>query len=183
MRNKEYLAIVISNYRKALNKLKSNKQTTSEEINLVFNRGFCEGLFNKKPKRSIKKMFKIYSYKITKFLMKLITPKERYEEKLDEMRKKRGSSDYAMLTTDVMRGTFNKVINLDLTNKLKDIEQSTLLVWGENDMDTPLYMAKIMEKNIKDSGIVVIENAGHFSYLDNPNKYLLVVSTFLNDKK
>ena len=54
MRNKEYLAIVISNYRKALNKLKSNKQTTSEEINLVFNRGFCEGLFNKKPKRSIK---------------------------------------------------------------------------------------------------------------------------------
>ena len=54
MRNKEYLAIVISNYRKALNKLKSNKKTTSEEINLVFNRGFCEGLFNKKPKRSIK---------------------------------------------------------------------------------------------------------------------------------
>jgi len=54
MRNKEYLAIVISNYRKALNKLKSNKQTTSEEINLVFNRGFCEGLFNKKQKRSIK---------------------------------------------------------------------------------------------------------------------------------
>ena len=155
----------------------------SSKYKTLFNKIVLTDAAGVKPKRSIKKMFKIYSYKITKFLMKLITPKERYEEKLDEMRKKRGSSDYAMLTTDVMRGTFNKVINLDLTNKLKDIEQSTLLVWGENDMDTPLYMAKIMEKYIKDSGIVVIENAGHFSYLDNPNKYLLVVSTFLNDKK
>lgn len=132
-----------------------------------------------KPKRSIKKLFKIYTYKIAKVFMKLVTPKEKYEQKLAEMRKKRGSSDYAMLDSDVMRGTFNKVINLDLTNKLKEIERPTLLVWGENDTDTPMYMAKIMEKHIKDSGIVVLENAGHFSYLDNPNKYLIVVENFL----
>lgn len=54
MRNKEYLAIVISNYRKALNKLKSGKEHRSEEINLVFNRGLCEGHFNNSPKRSLK---------------------------------------------------------------------------------------------------------------------------------
>ena len=54
MRNKEYLAIVISNYRKALNKLKSNKETESEEINLVFNRGLTEGQFSKKSKRSLR---------------------------------------------------------------------------------------------------------------------------------
>ena len=54
MRNKEYLAIVISNYRKALNKLRSGKETKSEEINLVFNRGFVEGQFNNDSKRSLK---------------------------------------------------------------------------------------------------------------------------------
>ena len=54
-------------------------------------------------------------------------------------------------------------------------------MWGENDQDTPLYMAKIMEKEIKDSGLVVLENAGHFSYLDNTNKYLLVTDNFLNN--
>ena len=54
MRNKEYLAIVISSYRKALNKLKSNKETKSENINLVFNRGLCEGLFNESPQKSLK---------------------------------------------------------------------------------------------------------------------------------
>ena len=54
MRSKEYLAIVVSNYRKALNKLKSGKKTTSEEISLVFNRGFSEGQFLSTSKRSIR---------------------------------------------------------------------------------------------------------------------------------
>ena len=54
MRSKEYLAVTVSNYRKALNKLKSNKKTTSEEISLVFNRGFSECQFLNKSKRSIR---------------------------------------------------------------------------------------------------------------------------------
>ena len=152
----------------------------SSKYKKVFNKIVLTDAAGVKPKKSVKKIFKIYSYKVAKFFMKLITPKDKYEEKLNEMRKKRGSSDYLMLTTDVMRGTFNKVIKLDLTDKLKSIEQPTLLVWGENDTDTPLYMAKIMEKNIKDSGIVVLENAGHFSYLDNSQKYLIVVENFLS---
>ena len=73
----------------------------------------------------------------------------------------------------------NRIVTLDLTSKLKEIKNSTLLIWGENDTDTPLYMAKIMEKEIKDSGLVVIKNAGHFSYLDNTNQYLLVTNEFL----
>jgi len=149
----------------------------------LFNKIILTDAAGVKPKFNLKKAFKIYSYKIAKALMKLVTSKEKYQEKLEKMRKKNGSSDYAMLTSDVMRQTFNNVINLDLTNKLKEIEQPTLLVWGENDQDTPLYMAKIMEKNIKDSGIVILENAGHFSYLDNPQKYLLVVDNFLKNEK
>ncbi|WP_458454121.1 U32 family peptidase [Methanobrevibacter sp.] len=54
MRSKEYLAIIVSNYRKALNKLKSGKTTKSEEINLVFNRGFSQGQFASTSKRSIR---------------------------------------------------------------------------------------------------------------------------------
>ena len=54
MRSKEYLAIVISNYRKALNKLKSGKELESEELNLVFNRGFSEGKFKNTSKRSLR---------------------------------------------------------------------------------------------------------------------------------
>ncbi len=134
-----------------------------------------------KPKMTIKKFFKIYSYKLIRNVSKVFLSKEKYEKKLEEMRKKRGSSDYAVLSSDIMRGTFKSVISLDLKDKLKDISNSTLLIWGANDQDTPLYMAKIMEKNIKDSGLVIIENAGHFSYLDNTSKYLLVADNFLDN--
>ena len=54
MRSKEYLAIVVSNYRKALNKLKSGKTSESEEISLVFNRGFSPGQFLNTSKRSVR---------------------------------------------------------------------------------------------------------------------------------
>lgn len=54
MRSKEYLAITLSNYRKALNRLKSGKTTESEELNLVFNRGFSQGQFNSTSKRSLR---------------------------------------------------------------------------------------------------------------------------------
>ena len=54
MRSKEYLAVVVSSYRKALNKLKSGKTDTSEEINLVFNRGLIPGQFLGTSKRSLR---------------------------------------------------------------------------------------------------------------------------------
>lgn len=54
MRSKEYLAIVVGSYRKALNKLKSGKTMDSEETSLVFNRGFTEGQFMNTSKRSIR---------------------------------------------------------------------------------------------------------------------------------
>ena len=81
-----------------------------------------------------------------------------------------------------MRETFKNVINLDLTDNLEKITRPTLLIWGENDKDTPLYMAKIMEKKIKDSGIAILKGAGHFSYLDNVSQYLKIVEVFIGGK-
>jgi putative protease len=54
MRSKEYLAVVVSEYRKALNRLKSNKTTRTENLNLVFNRGFTKGQFKNTYQRSIR---------------------------------------------------------------------------------------------------------------------------------
>lgn len=132
-----------------------------------------------KPKMTLKKWIKIKSYKIGKFFIKLVTPKDKYEIKIKELRKKYGSTDYANISSEVMRETFSKVISLDLTDRLKDIENPTLLMWGENDFDTPLYMARKMEKEIKDSGLVILKGAGHFSYIDSSNEYNLIVENFL----
>lgn len=99
---------------------------------------------------------------------------------MKKYRDKHSSSDYKAIQSDVIRETFKKVISLDLTENLEKIKNPTLLIWGENDTDTPLYMAKIMEKKIKDSGLVVLNNAGHFSYLDKSMEYNIIVENFLD---
>ena len=133
-----------------------------------------------KSKVSIKKQIKIYMFKCGKAILKYTSSKDKYDERLKNLRKKFGSSDYSNIKSDIVRQTFSKVINLDLTNNLKDIERPVLLMWGENDTDTPLYMAKIMEKNIHDSGLVVLKDAGHFSYIDKSNEFNLIVDNFLS---
>jgi pimeloyl-ACP methyl ester carboxylesterase len=64
---------------------------------------------------------------------------------------------------------------------LKLIKAPTLLIWGENDEDTPLYMGKIMENEIPDSGLVVLKGAGHYSYVDNYSQFRAVINVFLKD--
>ena len=145
----------------------------------LFNKIILTDAAGLKKKKTFKKWFKIRCYKLGKFFLKMFTPKEKFDERLNKLREKYGSSDYSMLKSDIMRETFNKVINLDLKNNLKNIKRPTLLIWGEKDEETPVYMAKIMEKEIEDSGIVIIKNAGHFSYLDSPMEYNLIVENFL----
>lgn len=133
-------------------------------------------------KMSIKKWLKIRMFKVGKFVIKLFYKNNQTlcENKINTLRERFGSSDYSSLKSDVMRDTFNKVISLDLKSYLSAIQSPTLLIWGENDNDTPVYMGKIMEKHIPDSGLVILKNAGHFSYLDSPVEYNLIVEKFLS---
>ena len=88
-----------------------------------------------------------------------------------------GSPDYRALTPE-MRKTFNRVISLDLTDQLEKIKAPTLLFWGAQDTETPLWMARVMEERIADAGLVVEEGAGHFAYLEHNDKFLRVVRSF-----
>ena len=81
-----------------------------------------------------------------------------------------------------MKETLVKLVNEDLTDKLYKINVPTLLIWGDNDTATPLSDAKIMNKNIKDSGLVIYENCSHFSFIENKEKTILVLKSFLNIK-
>ncbi|MBR4038646.1 MAG: alpha/beta hydrolase [Clostridia bacterium] len=89
-----------------------------------------------------------------------------------------GSPDYRALTPE-MRKTFNKVITLDLTDRLDKIQSSTLLYWGEQDTETPLWMGRLMEEKIPDAGLVVEPGCGHFAYLEQNAKFLRIVGSFL----
>lgn len=89
-----------------------------------------------------------------------------------------GSPDYRALSPE-MRKTFVKVISLDLTDRLEQIKAPTLLYWGTQDTETPLWMAQVMQERIPDAGLVVEEGAGHFAYLEHSAKFLRIVRSFL----
>lgn len=89
-----------------------------------------------------------------------------------------GSEDYRVLSPE-MRQTFNKVISLDLTDRLEMIKAPTLLFWGSEDTATPLWMGQMMQEKIPDSGLIVEEGATHFAYLERNDKFLAVTRSFL----
>ena len=78
-----------------------------------------------------------------------------------------------------MRASLVKVVNEDLSPLLPQIKASTLLVWGEKDDSTPLWMGQQMEKEIPDAGLVIFENDDHFAYLRQWPRFVTVVRAFL----
>jgi len=91
---------------------------------------------------------------------------------------KYGSKDYASLDPE-MRKTFVKVVNYDQTEKLSAIRSSTLLVWGDGDTETPLWMGQKMEKEIPDSALIVLEGGTHFAYLEQVGRFNAIARSFL----
>ena len=102
---------------------------------------------------------------------------EGFENKL---RLKYGSRDYNALDEE-MRRTFVKVINQDLTELYAKIRSATLLIWGDNDTETPLWMAREMEKRIPDAGLVILEGGSHFAYLEQIGRFNIIARQFLKE--
>lgn len=89
-----------------------------------------------------------------------------------------GSPDYKALDEE-MRKTFVKVVNADLGSALPRVRASTLLIWGDKDTETPLWMGKKMEQDIPDAGLVVLEGGSHFAYLEQTGRFCRIVKHFL----
>jgi pimeloyl-ACP methyl ester carboxylesterase len=81
-----------------------------------------------------------------------------------------------------MRPILVKVVNEDIGHLLPNINAPSLLVWGTEDYASPLAHGRRMEQLIPDAGLVTFEGAGHFAYLDEPDRFCTIVRHFLRDK-
>ena len=104
----------------------------------------------------------------------LRTAVERWQ---DALRRRYGSADYVRLSEN-MRKTFSRVVSQDLYPFLKDIQAPTLLIWGSEDTETPLWMGEQMEKAIPDAGLVVFEGRTHFAFIEEWQRFLTIVRQF-----
>jgi pimeloyl-ACP methyl ester carboxylesterase len=89
-----------------------------------------------------------------------------------------GSADYKA-ASGVMRDSFKLIIAQDLQAWAQRIAAPTLLVWGDQDQDTPLSDGQTLERLIPDAGLVVYAGAGHYSYLERADDVAVVMAQFI----
>ena len=148
----------------------------------LFERIILTGAAGIKPPSNGKASRRTMTYKRLKALAELLRKTrifaglaEKWQEALVQ---KYGSKDYASLDPE-MRKTFVKVVNYDQTEKLPRIANSTLLIWGDGDTETPLWMGQRMEKDIPDSALIVLEGGTHFAYLEQIGRFNAIARSFL----
>ncbi len=93
-----------------------------------------------------------------------------------------GSADF-QAAQGVMRDSFVQVVNADLLPYAARVAVPTLLLWGDQDQDTPLWQGQRLEQTIPDAGLVVYAGAGHYSYLDRLNDAARVIDYFFKGEK
>ncbi len=89
-----------------------------------------------------------------------------------------GSRDYKN-ASPMMRKILVEHVNLDLTEEVKKIKTSTLILWGEEDQEVSIDEAYELEKYIPDAGVVPYPGCSHYAYLEGLKKTIQVVRIFL----
>lgn len=130
------------------------------------------------PKKTFKQKFRQRSFKIIKAILTAKPLEKSCRGLLERARAHYGSADYNA-APPVLRQTLVSLVNTDIRDILHNITCPTLLIWGEKDTATPLADAKIIESLIKDSGLCVIEGAGHWSFVENPALAHAIIKSFL----
>jgi pimeloyl-ACP methyl ester carboxylesterase len=89
-----------------------------------------------------------------------------------------GSEDYR--NAGPMRATMAKMLAEDWRTALPRIQASTLLIYGEKDEEVPLAVAhEAMRELPAGARLVVMQDAGHFPFLDDTDRFVDEVTQFL----
>jgi pimeloyl-ACP methyl ester carboxylesterase len=108
----------------------------------------------------------------------LITPLPKFTK--DRLRKqvyKTIGSD--MLVAEHLQDTFKKIVTDDVQSDAKIINLPTLIVYGENDQQTPLRYGEIFHELIDYSSLEVLAGASHFLQVDRPSEVKTAIEGFI----
>lgn len=127
-----------------------------------------------KKKVNISKHLKVFKYKFKKTWYKITKNYLEYNYLI----KNSGSSDYQNASI-MMKKIMKQVIKENLKNDLRKIACPVLLIWGNKDLETPLYQAVMMKKLLKQSELITFDEAGHFVYLDEQEAVQQIIHDYL----
>ncbi len=73
-------------------------------------------------------------------------------------------------------------VKIPLLDRLKEIQQQSLIITGVFDRNTGISISKIIHKGLRNSDIVLFNNSAHFPDLEEPEKFNMTVQEFLDQK-
>ena len=124
------------------------------------------------PVKTKKQLRKIKRYKRLKRFYANPVVYKLFKKSIDAWKDRQGSEDYRN-ASPIMKQCLVKAVNEDLTELLPHITAETLLIWGSLDTATPLSDGRLMEEKIPNAGLAVINNAGHFCFLEQRALFVL----------
>lgn len=130
-----------------------------------------------KPKIKLKKSTYKVAAKIGKFVTSIPIINKMQPTLRNQLYKSAGSTDY--LQANQMRKIFLNITSEDLLPEVSEICQQTLLIWGSSDTITPPGDAKLILKSLQNGELVIIPDAGHLVYIDEPNRVIAELDKFL----
>lgn len=151
--------------------LAGNRKISPEKIVLLDSAGIV-------AEKTRKQKLRAKNFKRIKKVLSLPVIKNFSGGLLESTRRRYGSADYNA-APPVLRQTLVSLVNTDLRDIIGNIKCPTLLIWGENDTDTPLSSAEIIKSKIADSGLCVIKGTGHFSFCEKPYEALAILRAFI----
>lgn len=95
-----------------------------------------------------------------------------------QLRDRRSSPDYLACDEDI-KPSFVRIVGQDLRPLLPLISQPSLLIWGDRDEATPLWMGQEMQRSIPDAALITFEGRGHFAYLEELPRFASIVKAFI----
>jgi pimeloyl-ACP methyl ester carboxylesterase len=100
------------------------------------------------------------------------------DERMEEIRRSRGSADYRA-ATGVMRDVLVTVVNESYEDELGRLQSRVLLLWGEGDHEVPVAVAEKSLRLIRQGGgsaeLEVLAGVGHFVPTQAPEEIARVL--------
>ncbi len=87
------------------------------------------------------------------------------------------------LDNPLLEETFKKIVGEDVQESAQKITIPTLIIYGKNDQDTPSEYGKLFQAKIKESKLYIIDDAGHYVFIDKPKEVLNLINVFLKNKE
>lgn len=84
-----------------------------------------------------------------------------------------------MFVAERLQDTFKKVVTDDVQRDAAGLHVPTLLIYGEDDLSTPVQYGRMFHHLIAGSKFEVIPGAGHFAHRDKPEQVLPLIHEFL----